>query len=106
MSYASVDPQIRAWVDRHSLTLFKSFADRETRFAYASSKAGECFQIWIDPPEEGQVCIHATGIEGRKGNDAPEDSCIPISDFGGSSRVRLFATVICWMAPSERFLPK
>jgi hypothetical protein len=65
MSYASVDPEITTWAQRHCLMLFTSFAERESRFAYTSSKMGDCFQIWIDLPADGQVCVHAAGVDGR-----------------------------------------
>jgi hypothetical protein len=65
MNYASVDPQIRAWAKSHSLMLFTSFAGQEARFAYTSSKGGDCFQIWIEPPTDGQISVHAAGVDGQ-----------------------------------------
>src|SRR5258708_15054613 len=65
MSYASIDPQIQDWIQRHTLKLFTSQGERESclRAAYVSSTSGECFQIWIDPPEEG--CVYTACVEGR-----------------------------------------
>ena len=104
MSYSSVDPIVRAWAQRHSLTLFTSFADREARFAYTSSKAGECFQIWIDDPADGKISVHAAGVEGRRMDDPPADWLVPISGLD-TALEDAWATVMSWMAPSERFLP-
>jgi len=104
MIYTSVDSQIRTWAQRHSLMLFTSFADREARFAYTSSKSGECFQIWIDPPLDGQICVHAAGVVGRRVDDPPEDWCVPLLDLDAALE-DAFAAVIRWIAPSERFLP-
>ena len=70
-----------------------------------SSKAGECFQIWIDPPGEGQICVHAAGIEGRKENDAPEDWCVSISDLEAALEY-VFADRYMLDGASECFLPK
>src|SRR5579864_1694874 len=105
MSYASADPKIRAWAQRHCLTLFTSFAERESRFAYTSSKAGDCFQIWIDLPADGQISVHAAGVDGQWTNEPGEDWRVPISDLDAALE-DAFATVIGWMVPSERFLPK
>jgi hypothetical protein len=104
MSYASVDPQIRAWAEKHSLKLFTSWAGRESRSAHVSSKAGECFQIWIDPPVGGGVCVHAACIEGRGDNEPPQDW--NTTEAGLQATLdSIFQTVVGWMAPSERFIP-
>lgn len=76
MSYHSVDATIQTWAGRHSLTVFTSFADRESRLAYTSSKARECFRIWIELPVAGQISV------------------------------RPATTVTDWIVPSERFLLK
>lgn len=81
MSYVRIDPQIQSWAKTHALRLDTSSAGDETRFAYVSSIAGECFQIWIEAPRDGQVRIHAAGIESRRDDEPPQDWCVPVSDF-------------------------
>jgi len=72
MSYASIDAQIQDWTRLHALKLFTSNGEREIRCVYVSSVSGECFQIRINPPEAGQVCVYAACIEGRRQDDDDE----------------------------------
>jgi hypothetical protein len=67
-SYALIDQAIRDWCASRGLKLSNSFAGREARFCYTSSPAGECFQIWIDPPTNTQVTVNAASVE--TGDDA------------------------------------
>jgi hypothetical protein len=72
--------------------------------AALSSVSGECFQIWIDPPEEGQTCVYAACLVGRREDDLPETWRIAVTGL----RVAIdsaFQTVTDWMAPSKRFFP-
>jgi hypothetical protein len=64
--YESIDPEIQLWAQRHLLSLFTSWADCESRYVHVSSVAGECFQISVEPPKDGQVALHARCIEGQK----------------------------------------
>jgi hypothetical protein len=104
MSYASVDPQIQAWVRSHSLVLGTSFGGREARFAHVSSKAGDCFQMWIEPPADGQIRVHAALVDGQRLNEPSRDRHVPISDLDAALE-DAFATVTGWMVPSERYFP-
>jgi hypothetical protein len=66
MTYISIDRAIGSWAARHRLTLFTRMAGTdgmEVRSVYLSSRAGECCQIWIDPPREGIVVVHAADVE-------------------------------------------
>jgi len=63
MSYSDVDPIIQGWAKARSLKLFTNFAGEQTRFCYISSAKGECFQISIEPPENGEISVHAWSIE-------------------------------------------
>lgn len=73
MSYSDIDSIIFQWADKHSLKLVKSWARGQTRCAYLSSVTGECFQIWIDPPRDGGVNVHAACVTGRTESDPPVD---------------------------------
>jgi hypothetical protein len=105
MIYASVDPQIRAWARRHALVLQTAFADRAARFAYVSSKAGHCFQMWIEPPAAGEIRVHAALVDGQFLNEPAKDWQVSISEIDVALEEG-FATVLGWMVPSERYFPK
>lgn len=71
--YSSIDPAINAWVKRHGFSLYTRYADGpECRNVYVSGN-GECCQIWIDPPESGQVALHATDVETRNNEEMRQD---------------------------------
>jgi hypothetical protein len=102
MSYASIDPQILDWTRLHALKLFTLQGEREIRCVYVSSASGECFQIWIDPPEAGQVRVYAGCVEGRREDDDAEIWRIPVSGLRAALE-NAFQTVTSWMVPSKRF---
>jgi hypothetical protein len=104
MSYAEINPQITHWAERHVLKLFAGGGESESRGAYVSSLAGECFQIWIETPADGRVNLHAWCIEGRRDRAPPQDWNVAICDFEAALE-NAFRTVQEWMKPSERFFP-
>jgi hypothetical protein len=104
MTYRDVDQYINAWAERNSLKLQTSWAGQAARFAYVSSKAGECFQISIEPPIDGYISIHASCVEGRREDHPPEDWMYPTEDIAGALE-EVFQTVTAWMRPSTRYLP-
>ena len=104
MSYASIEREIQEWATKHSLKLFTSWADGEARFIYVSSVAGDCFQIWIDPLEAGQIGLHAAFVDGPRDNDPHWDDLVPEADLPAALECA-FQTVIDWMKPSERYRP-
>jgi len=63
--YETVDGRIRPWAERHSLNLLTIWGEREIRSAYLWSAAGECFQIWVEPPVDGKVGVGVSCVEGR-----------------------------------------
>lgn len=63
MAYTLIDPVITAWADRHALKLFSEFGGEQRRFSYVSGGPQECFQISIEPPEEGEVSVSAWSME-------------------------------------------
>lgn len=104
MDYNSIDIVITNWTKRHGLKLFTRSGDTEIRNVYLSSTAGECYQIWIDPPVDAKVIVHAACVEGQKDNNLPRDWSAPIPEL---DRVleEAFATVIKWMEPADRYYP-
>jgi hypothetical protein len=101
MAYEEIDSEIRDWIGRNNLHLYTSWAGKEARFAYVSSKAGECFQISIDPPTQGRANIFARCVDGRRANDPPVTWTVEFEKLG-SGLDQAFETVTGWMAPSAR----
>lgn len=104
MTYEEVDRHITAWADKHSLKLLTSWHERPARFAYVSSKAGECFQISIDAPQDGYIRVMVTCIEGRAEDHPPDDWRYPKEDIAEALE-EVYQTVMAWMRPSVRYLP-
>jgi hypothetical protein len=97
-----IDAQVQTWARKHSLHLFMSWPGGDIRAVYLSSTAGECFQIWIDPPKGGQVGVHVACVEGRKDNEVPEDKSADISNLESTLEAAM-QSVLDWMLPSERY---
>jgi hypothetical protein len=104
-SYASVDPVITRWIQKHSLILSTEWAGGETRNVYVSSHAGECFQIWIDQPVGDRVGLHAAHVDGPRDIEPAKDWIVAISDLN-SVLEEAFDTVLKWMEPSKRYNPE
>jgi hypothetical protein len=77
----------------------------ECRSVYVSSVAGECFQISMEPPEDGYVRIMAGCVEGRRDNEPDDDWRAPISRFEEELE-EVFQAVMAWMIPSKRYFPR
>jgi len=58
VSYALVDPAIREWCNRHSLTLYTSDKGSDVRTVQVVGATGTKCQIWVDPPQDDSVTIH------------------------------------------------
>ena len=83
MSYAEIDPIIRAWSQKHGFTLFERVEGDPTpvRSVYLSSPQGACFQIWIDQPRSSQVALHAADVETRDDEELRQDWSVPVSSL-------------------------
>jgi len=103
--YKKIDPIIDSWIDRHALKLHSNMEGGEIRAVYVSSVSGETFQIWVDPPTDGKVCINVVCIEGRR-EDTPAERLLTSFAELDESLERTYRVVLEWMAPSERFFPK
>lgn len=97
MSYLGIDPVIASWAKKNSFTLFTSQGEREIRAIYTSSQRGECFQIWIDAPDDGQVSIHAAEVETIEDKEFKKDWKVEVSEIG-SALEEAFHTVKLWMS--------
>jgi hypothetical protein len=109
MSYAVIDPIINAWTEKHSLRLCTRFADRDARFIYVSSNIGECFQIAISEPKNGQVIIDAWDIETRKDEEMHTSMTVEQSKLSDALE-DMIKTVYGWMrrhdSSAARYYPK
>lgn len=105
MSYAKIDPQIKAWAARHNLVLSMYWTGGEVRSAHVSSLSRECFQIWVEYPVNRLVAVHADCVEGRRDRLGQQDWLVPIDDIEQALE-NVFQTVSEWMAPSTRYLPE
>lgn len=104
-SYAEIDPEIERWAKKHSLILNSSpWSGRESRCVWLSSNAGECFQIWIEPPADGVVRLHAAGVEGRRDDDPPHDWMVPIEQTAAALE-SAYTLVLEWMRPATHYYP-
>jgi hypothetical protein len=63
MNYEAIDPIIAAWALRHGLTLSMEFGGQPRRFCYVSAGQDECFQVSIEPPEDGAITVNAWDVE-------------------------------------------
>jgi hypothetical protein len=102
-SYAEIDPEIERWAEKRSLMLNSSpWNGGESRCVWLSSEAGECFEIWIEPPVDGVVRLHAAGVESRRDDDPPHDWTVPVEQTGAALE-RAYELVLEWMRPSTRY---
>jgi hypothetical protein len=60
-AYAGIDPVVQTWVDERRLVLQQEWQG-PSRFWY-TSRGKEAFQIYIDPPSNGRVHVHAWSID-------------------------------------------
>ena len=94
--YQEVDSVISKWVQKHDLSLFTSAQGRDGLFRTVYlSRADECCQIWIDPPEGGIVGVHAADVESLNDEPMRADWTAPTSTLASTldlavSHVRLW----------------
>ena len=62
MAYAQIDPIIFDWASKHRLQISTEF-NGPARFCYLPGGWGECYQISIAPPENGEVDIVLRTVE-------------------------------------------
>ena len=68
--YQEIDSVISQWVEKHQFSLFTSTQGLDGIFRTVYVTQGdECCQIWIDPPKDGVVDVHAADVESL--NDEP-----------------------------------
>jgi hypothetical protein len=99
VSYSSLDPVIAAWARHHGLVLpthDDRGAELDFRNAYTSNNEAECCQIWIDPPEDGMVGVHAASVESRDDEAMRQDWCVPERDLESALDTAL-SFVRTWM---------
>jgi hypothetical protein len=102
--YAEIDPQITRWVEKNSFKLFDRWADRDIRSVYVSSEAGECFNISIGAPLNGEVSLLVWYVEGPKDPGPEQEWKVKTADIENALD-EAFQTVLGWMKPSRRYFP-
>ncbi len=102
--YSDIDPVIRSWCSRHGLALHKDFAGLPRRFVY-TSRAMECFQISIEPPElsgGGQtVCINLWSIETDDDAEIHKSWEVPAGDLDSALEVTIQTVDLLQNRPSD-----
>jgi hypothetical protein len=81
MAYGEVDEIINEWAAAHKFTLFDEFGGLACRAVYLSSSDGECCQIWIDPPIEDEICLHAGDVESKDDVEMQMDWQVPVTEL-------------------------
>ena len=103
--YREIDREVERWADKHALILNSSpWGGRESRCVWLSSKAGEVFQIWIEPPSNGAFRVHVGTIEGRRESDPFVVSSVSVDDARAALE-RAYSLVVKWMRPSTHYHP-
>ena len=100
VSYSSIDPIVDSWAGRHGLKLpthDKRGAELTFRNVYTSSNEAECCQIWIDPPIDGMVGVHAASVESRDDEEMRQDWVVPVGELESALEIAL-AFARTWMA--------
>ena len=73
-AYAEVDEVIAEWVDATGSTLFTEWADAPARYFYIPGDPPfECFQVSVQPPENGRTAVLARAIDTNDDTDAEMD---------------------------------
>ncbi len=57
--YFLIDPVIHQWKQHYALKVLTTFRDTEVRSVTLVDARGNQFQLWIDPPADGAVGVHA-----------------------------------------------
>ncbi len=80
ISYQQIDELIAQWVESHGFTLFTNIQGHvgNCRNVYLGH-GEECCQIWIDPPKDGVVGVHAADVESRNDESMRMDWASPVS---------------------------
>lgn len=78
MNYDAVDAAIAAWADSHSLILRTEFGGVPRRFCYVSSGAQECFQVSIEPPDDGAITVNVGDVETEDDAELQQQWLVPV----------------------------
>lgn len=79
MPYTEIDSDVERWVSAHGYKLIREFGGLPRRFFYVSV-GKECFQISIEPPENGKALINLWSVETVDDIDIHEAWDVPITD--------------------------
>ena len=78
MNYNEIDPIIKEWASKNKFLIYNKYKDEEVRSVNVVSSEGRTFQIWIDPPLNDKILVHAWDFKKRnKEYNATKDT-LPI----------------------------
>jgi hypothetical protein len=66
MSYEAIDAPLARWAADHRLHVGTKYRDEEVRSIDIVSQKGRRYQLWIDPPRDGGIAIHAWDYKKRR----------------------------------------
>ena len=92
MSYESIDSVVKAWTQRHGLSLLdgvQEVSGNATKATYVSSNKGERFQIWVTAPDHTHVTVHAANFETNLGKEFCAEWQVPSHVLGNALEVVL-----------------
>lgn len=95
MVYSAVDPTIKAWAELHGLTICTKFAGQDRRFCYLTGGAQECFQVSIEPPDEGEILVNAWSIETIDDEELHESWRVRVEELDSALNLA-FEEVMAW----------
>jgi hypothetical protein len=99
-AYADVDGVIAGWVEATGSTLFTEWAHAPARYFHIPGDPPfECFQISVQPPENGRTAVLARAIDTNDDGEAQMDQSWegPIGELDAMLRTAV-ATVGEWKA--------
>ncbi len=80
VTYSDIDPAIDAWAARHGLVINPEFGGEARRFTYVTGGPRECFQISVEPPDQGMVTVNAWDVETLDEAQLHESWTVPAGD--------------------------
>jgi hypothetical protein len=81
MTYAIIEPTIRDWAAAHDLQVCDEFGGVPRRFCYVSGGPHECFQVSVEPPQQGAVLVNVWSVETDDDADLHEVWSVQVGDL-------------------------
>jgi hypothetical protein len=89
--YSKIDSQIYSWAQKYKLHVSAFYKDADVRSVQIVDNSANCYQIWIDAPDEkNEVIIHAWNYKKKR-----IDVKSSLSDFADKLE-GVYLTVLSW----------